>query len=217
VSKFIVVLATGRTGVSPVPEGHCEGIARGNLKSMKNLSLANIIHDYWQDRALRRKALIVMVLAVLYILIIPGLIWKQSVEKDLSNLSAKYREFSTLAAEYGTLREGVNAIEQKKALTKTNSIAQAMDDITSPLGIKGKVKSIKGTGTKKTIDKMSEESAEIQIEKLNMSELMHLLYKIENAPMILAVKKVAMKKSFETPDLLDVTMTVSLFSSTTTP
>ena len=158
-----------------------------------------------------------MALVGLYILIIPGLVWKQSVERDLSTVTAKYHEFSTLAAEYGTLRESVNAIEQKKTLTKINSIAQAMDDITSPLGIKGKVKSIKGMGTKKTLDKMSEESAEIQIEKLNMTELMHLLYKIENAPMILAVKKVDIKKSFETPDLLDVTMAVSLFGSTTTP
>jgi type II secretory pathway component PulM len=184
---------------------------------MKTSELTTVIHDYWQDRALRRKALILMVLAVLYILIIPGLIWKQSVEKELSILKTKYQEFSILAAEYGSLKENVNAIEQKKALTKINSIAQAIDEIASPLGIKGKVKSIKGTGTKKTIDKMSEESAEIQIEKLNMTELMHMFYKIENAPMILAVKKVTMKKSFETPDFLDLTMTVSLFTSTTTP
>jgi type II secretory pathway component PulM len=184
---------------------------------MKTSELTTVIHDYWQDRALRRRAIILMVLAVLYILIIPGLIWKQSAEKELSILKTKYREFSVLAAEYGILRENVNAIEQKKTLTKINSIAQAMDEIASPLGIKGKVKSIKGTGTKKTIDKMSEESAEIQIEKLNMTELMHMFYKIENAPMILAVKKVTMKKSFESPDFLDLTMTVSLFTSTTTP
>lgn len=105
---------------------------------MKKISLSNVIHEYWQDRTLRRKALIVMVLAGLYILIIPGLVWKQSVEKDLSTVTAKYHEFSTLTAEYGALRESVNAIEQKKTLTKINSIAQAMDDITSPLGIKGK-------------------------------------------------------------------------------
>jgi hypothetical protein len=184
---------------------------------MKTSTVLTIFHDYWQDRALRRKALIVMVLAGLYILIIPGLIWKQSVQKELSNFTAKYHEFSILSAEYGILRESVSAIEQKKTLTKISSMAQAMDDITSPLGIKGKVKSIKGTGIKKTVDKMSEESAEIQIEKLNMTELMHLLYKLENAPMILAVKNVTMRKSFETPNLLDVTMTVSLFTSTTTP
>jgi len=69
------------------------------------------------------------------------------------------------------------------------------------------------TGTKKIVDQMSEESAEIQMEKLNMSELINLFYKIENAPMILAIKKVAIKKSFENPELLDTTMSVSLFSS----
>ena len=184
---------------------------------MKTSTLITFLHDHWQDLALRRKALILMVLAVLYILIIPGLIWKQSAEKELSILKTKYQEFSVLAAEYGSLKENVNAIEQKKALTKINSIAQAIDEIASPLGIKGKVKSIKGTGTKKTIDKMSEESAEIQIEKLNMTELMQMFYKIENAPMILAVKKVTMKKSFESPDFLDLTMTVSLFTSTAPP
>jgi hypothetical protein len=183
---------------------------------MKTSTLITAFHDYWQNQAQRRTALILIVLAVLYILIIPGLIWTQSAEKELSILKTKYQEFSILAAEYGILKENVNAIEQKKTLTKINSIAQAMDEIASPLGIKGKVKSIKGTGTKRTIEKMSEESAEIQIEKLNMTELMHVLYKIENAPMILAVKKVTMKKSFETPDFLDVTMTVSLFTSTTT-
>jgi type II secretory pathway component PulM len=184
---------------------------------MKNSKLFIVFHDYWQDRALRRKAIILMVLAALYILIIPGLIWQHSAEKELSNLKTKYQEFSVLAAEYGILRENVNTIEQKKTLTKITSIAQAIDEIASSLGIKGKVKSIKGTGTKKTIDKMSEESAEIQIDKLNMTELLHMFYKIENAPMILAVKKVTMKKSFETPDFLDLTMTVSLFTSTTTP
>jgi len=51
------------------------------------------------------------------------------------------------------------------------------------------------------------------MEKLNMTELVHMLYKMDNAPMILAVKKVDIKKSFENADLLDVTMSVSLFSS----
>jgi hypothetical protein len=63
------------------------------------------------------------------------------------------------------------------------------------------------------MDQMGEESAEIQIEKLNMTELVHLFFKIENAPMILAVKRVIIKKSFENPELLDVTMAVSLFGS----
>ena len=180
---------------------------------MKFDSLFNLIRDYWQDRASRKKIVIVVVLIGLYILIIPNLLWERTAEKELSELTAKYHEFSTLTDKYRSLRASVNAIEQKRTLTKTNSITQAIGDISLSLGIKEKMKSIKLTGTKKVMDQISEESAEIQMEKLNMSELVHLFFKIENAPMILAVKRVIIKKSFENPELLDVTMAVSLFGS----
>jgi type II secretory pathway component PulM len=180
---------------------------------MKYDSLFTLIRDYWQDRASRKKMVIVVVLIGLYIVIIPNLLWERAAEKELSELTARYHEFSTLTNKYRSLRASVNAIEQKKTLTKTNSITQAIGDISLSLGIKEKMKSIKLTGTKKIVDQMSEESAEIQMEKLNMSELINLFYKIENAPMILAIKKVAIKKSFENPELLDTTMSVSLFSS----
>ena len=178
---------------------------------MKFDSLFTLIRDYWQDRASRKKMVIVVVLIGFYLLIIPGLFWERAAEKELSELMTKYHEFSKLTNNYRSLRASVNAIEQKKTLTKTNSITQAIGDISLSLGIKDKMKSVKLTGTKKVMDQMSEESAEIQMEKLNMSELVNLFYKIENAPMILAVKRVAIKKSFENPELLDVIMAVSLF------
>jgi hypothetical protein len=180
---------------------------------MKFDSIFALIRDYWQDRASRKKIVIVVVLIGFYILIIPNLLWDRAAEKELSEWTAKYDEFSTLTNKYRSLRASVNAIEQKKTLTRTNSITQAIGDISLSLGIKEKMKSIKLTGTKKIMDQMSEESAEIQMEKLNMRELVHLFYKIENAPMILAVKRVVIKKSFENPELLDVTMAVSLFGS----
>ncbi|MGA2332947.1 MAG: hypothetical protein ABSG75_14430 [Syntrophales bacterium] len=180
---------------------------------MKYDSLPTLIRDYWQDRASRKKMVIVVVLIGLYIVIIPNLLWERAAEKELSELTARYHEFSTLTNKYRSLRASVDAIEQKKNLTKTNSMTQTIGDISLSLGIRGKMKSIKLTGTKKIVDQMSEESAEIQMEKLNMSELINLFYKIENAPMILAIKKVAIKKSFENPELLDTTMSVSLFSS----
>jgi len=180
---------------------------------MKIESLVTLISDYWQDRASRNKAVIVMVLIGLYILIIPCVLWEQAAEKELSELAAKYHEFSTLAYKFRSLRESVNAIEQKKTLAKTNSVTQAIGDISLSIGIKEKIKSVKVTGTKKIMDQMSEDSAEVQMEKLNMSELINLFYKIENAPMILAVKRVVIKKSFENPELLDVTMALSLFGS----
>lgn len=178
---------------------------------MKN-KLLNIIQECRENRSTRNKALIVLALAIFTILIIPNLFWKQSTQKDLATVTAKYSEFSSLIGDYKSVKENVTAIEQKKSLTKINSVAQAMEDITVPLGIKAKIKSIKGTGTKKVLDQMTEDSAEIQMEKMNMTELIHMMHKIDNAPMILAVKKVVIKKSFEHADLLDVTMSMSVFS-----
>lgn len=175
-----------------------------------------LLRRYRQDPVFRRKALIVLALAGLYILLLPNLLWERSAERELAALRKKYNEFSALAGEYRSLKESISAIERKKALTKTTSIAQAIGDISQSLGMAGKVKSIKGTGTRKTPNQMSEETAEIQIEKLTVNEMVQLIYKIENAPMILTMKTVVIKKSFENPELLDVTMTVSLFTPAAT-
>lgn len=175
-----------------------------------------LLRRYRQDPVFRRKALIVLALAGLYILLLPNLLWERSAERELSALRKKDNEFSALSGEYRSLKESISAIERKKALTKTTSVAQAIDDISRSLGMAGKVKSIKGTGTRKTPNQMSEETAEIRIEKLTINEMVQLIYKIENAPMILAMKTVVIKKSFENPELLDVTMMVSLFTPAAT-
>ena len=183
---------------------------------MKIDIFSTLLRRYRQDPVFRRKALIVLALAGLYILLLPNLLWERSAERELSALRKKNNEFSALAGEYRSLKESISAIERKKALTKTTSIAQAIGDISRSLGMAGKMKSIKVTGTRKTPNQMSEETAEIQIEKLTINEMVQLIYKIENAPMILAMKTVVIKKSFENPELLDVTMTVSLFTPAAT-
>lgn len=179
---------------------------------MKIDVLPTLLRRYRQDPDFRRKALILLALAGLTILLLPSVLWERAAERELSALRKKQSEFSALAGEYRTLKENISALERKKALTKTAGIAQAIGDISRSVGVAGKVKSIKGTGTRKTPNQMNEETAEIQIEKLAINEMVQLLYKIENAPMIFAMKTVVIKKSFENPELLDVTMTVSLFT-----
>lgn len=179
---------------------------------MRIETISAIIHRYRRDRASRKKALAVAALAGLSILIIPGLLWERAARKDLSALTARHREFTLLAGEYRSLRENVNAIERKRTLTKTSTMAQAIGDIAQSVGIAGKVKSIKGTGTRTVAQRMSEEAAEVQIEKINMNEMIQLMVKIENAPMILTVKSATIKKSFENQQLLDITLAVSLFT-----
>jgi hypothetical protein len=155
---------------------------------------------------------VVSVLSAIYLFLIPSLIWQKSAEKDLFVIQVKFRELSSLVMEYGPIKQRLNAIERRKSLAKTTGITQAINDIASSVGVNGKIKSIKMAATGASLNRLNEERVEIQMEKVTMNEMVHLFYKIENAPMILSVKKAQIRKAFETPERLDITMTLSLFT-----
>ena len=54
-----------------------------------------------------------------------------------------------------------------------------------------------------------EEEADISVEKVTMNEMVNIFYRIENAPMILTVKKASIKKSFDNPELLNISLILS--------
>lgn len=136
-----------------------------------------------------------------------------SLKKKHAALIEQQNELMQLKEQYLTLRDRLDFVESKKSLTKVEGIAQAVDEIFRSLGLSQKVKSVKSTGTwdrKYAI----EEEAEVQVEKVNMNEMANIFYKIANAPMILSIKKTNMKTSFDSPNLLNITMTVSLIKPT---
>jgi len=153
-----------------------------------------------------------LVLIFLCIMIVPAFIFEKKAERELSELQTRLNEFSDLTSEYNKLKEQVSAIEGKRSLSKVRSIIMAADEVLLSLGVKDKMKSIKGVEGRDIGGQMNEESAEVQIEKVTVNELIHIFYKIENAPMLLSIKKVSIKKSFTAPELLDVIMTISLFT-----
>ena len=155
---------------------------------------------------------IFLISVCLYILIVPACFMLRSSEKEMKALNIKYRDMVLLSNDYKTFNEYVNIFEKRSSLTKVTGIGQAMDDISSSLGLRGKMKSIKVIGNTELKGTMNEEMAEIQLEKLNMNELTNFFYRTENAPMMLLIKKVKIKKSFDSPDVLDVTMTAALYT-----
>ncbi len=158
----------------------------------------------------------IMVLAFiilgLFILIVPLLMTAKSASKELDTLKAKQKELASLSREYRTLKENVDFVEQRPSLSQIHGVANALDTISSSLGIKGKIKSVKTVTTREVAGSMTEESAEVLIEKVTLNELVNLFYRIGDAPMILSMKRVSMKKSFENPELLDVNMNLALFT-----
>ena len=118
-----------------------------------------------------------------------------------------------LSSEYSLLKKRINIMERKTSLREMGSVALALDDISSSLRIKDKLSSVKSAGQRDIQDSIKEERAEVIFEKLTLNELVNLFYSVENVPVMIAVKKVNIKKSFENPELLDVTMTIALFTS----
>ena len=184
---------------------------------MKIKKVLSDIRQYLSGRRPSSKILLLSALLGLYILIIPALIWERASSKELSQIKARSTEFSILSAEYRALKEQAGSIEEKSFLTKTSGIAKTLEDVFLSLGVKGKMRSIRGIGGREIKGReikgqLNEETAEVQMEQVNMNELVNILYKLENAPLLLSIQKIAIKKSFDKPDLLDVTMTIALFT-----
>jgi hypothetical protein len=132
-----------------------------------------------------------------------------SAKKAHAGLLAQRTEILALKQDFLSLKSTVDAVEGRKTLTNVQGVAQAIDEIFKPLGLNDKVKSVKSTGVREK-EYGSEEEAEVQVEKVSMNEMANIFYKIENAPMILTVRRTTIKTSFDNPDLLNISMTVTL-------
>ena len=160
----------------------------------------------------RGQILIASLFTGLYVLIIPVLVMERSAGKELEILKTKQKELSVLSREYKLMKENVDFVEQRSTVAQVRGIANAVDMLSSSVGMKGKIKSVKVTGAREIQGSMTEESAEVQMEKVSMNELVNIYHRVNEAPMILSVKRATIKKSFENPELLNITMTVSLFT-----
>lgn len=156
-----------------------------------------------------KRFLIPSSLALALILCIVMINVSVSLRKKNASLKSQRDELLQLKDEYTAVKDRVDAVEGKKSLTKIAGIDQAIDEVFRSLGLSQKLKSVKSIGT---WDKKYgiEEEAEVQVEKVTMNELVNIFYRIENAPMILSISKTNMKTSFDSPALLNITMTVSL-------
>jgi len=159
-----------------------------------------------------RSSIPVAIVLLLFILIIPAFVMQKASRKEVEALKSKRNELALLTTEFSGLKAQVDVVEQKTIPSQPKGIASVLDDIVSSLGIKGKLKAVKGLGSREIKGPMTEESAEVQMEKVSMNELVNIFYRIGEAPVILSVKRATMKKSFENPELLDVTMTIALFT-----
>lgn len=132
-----------------------------------------------------------------------------SAKKENAGLKTGYAELLALKDEHEAVKSLIIAAEEKKSGSKVEGAVQAIDEIFRSIGMERKVKSVKSLGVhEKKFG--TEEEAELQIEKVDMNQMINILYRIENAPMVLSVRKTSVKTAFDNPSLLNITMTVGL-------
>jgi hypothetical protein len=151
--------------------------------------------------------LIAFVLVVMF-----GVHLLSSERKELNHLKEQRKEMMLLKDEFISLRQRINVVESKKNLSNTQGIVQAVDEVFLSVGLKDKVKSVKSTGKREVKDGFEEE-ADIYIEKVSMNEMINIFYRIGNAPVILTIKKAAIKKSFENPELLNISLALTFLKT----
>ncbi|MBI4685025.1 MAG: hypothetical protein HY755_07480 [Nitrospirae bacterium] len=161
---------------------------------------------YFRDR---RILYLSVMLAVLFISAIAVIRIHSSEIKELDSLRGRQKEIVMLKNEFFPLRTRIDALERKKSLTKVNGVVSAVEDIFSTLGLRSKIKSIKPLGSRDVSGEI-EEDAEVTVEKITMNEIVNLFYRIDNAPILLVLKKADIKTSFERPELLNLTIMISL-------
>lgn len=150
----------------------------------------------------------ISLIIILSILIISGLKQLRNDKKELIKLRTQKKEIAEIKNKISYLNQKVAFYNSKKTTRNTAGIIQIFDEIFSSMGLKSKLKSIKNSGSNQTVDGI-EEIAEISVEKVSMNELLNILYRIENAPSLLSLKKIAIKKDFENPQLLNINMVIS--------
>lgn len=149
-------------------------------------------------------------LILLVVFAVYGMNLLSSERRELKLLNDQRKEMLILKDEYVSLKKRVDSAESRKDLSSTQGIVQAVDEVFQSIGLKDKVKTVKSTN-RRDMKEGTEEEAELLIEKVSMNEMVNIFYKIENAPMILTIKKAAIKKSFENPELLNISLTLSFF------
>jgi hypothetical protein len=146
---------------------------------------------------------------ILFVVIaVSGMNLLSSEQRELKLLNDQRKEMLILKDEYVSLKKRIDSAESRKDLSSAQGIVQAADEVFQSIGLKDKVKTVKSTN-RRDVKEGTEEEAELLIEKVSMNEMVNIFYKIENAPMILTIKKAAIKKSFENPELLNISLTLS--------
>lgn len=141
---------------------------------------------------------------LLIIISVTGILLKDKGEKELQYQKKRLIEFRSLMDEYRSLKDELSRTEKR---TGTKALIDEINSLLNTTGIKGKVRSLKQVQKKETPLGTIEES-ELILERLTMNELANILYQIDQSRS-LSVSRINIKRTFESPELLNLTVMLS--------
>lgn len=118
-------------------------------------------------------------------------------------------KFKSLEEEYLRKKAVVDSVAKKAYVSDpTASPIAALERMGSRVGIKELITSLKPLEERQEAG-YTEKAVEVKIEKIDLNQLVSLLYVLENDRELFVVREFSMKGRFENPDLLDVTLKVA--------
>lgn len=160
----------------------------------------------------RKKAYLYAIYIIVPIaLLVAGVTLYGSYNATKKATNAKKRELATMAAlkaDYLGKKAMLDAVSQRAA-TQGESPVAAVEEIAKRTGMKEKVASVKPLEEKNSPG-YTDKPVEVKLQAVDLNHLVNFLYQAEYGPKLMVVRDLSMKARFEDPDLLDVTMRVSL-------
>jgi hypothetical protein len=147
-------------------------------------------------------------LVFLFILAVFLFFQERRSERALASAKEGLSGFNALKNEYAALKADTGELERLVAMSPREGVMGSLENILAGMGLKGKIATLKAAGTRES-EGLIQEEAELTMKKLTLNETINVLYKLENAPMMLAIQGVELKRSF-TGNTIDLTLTAAL-------
>lgn len=174
--------------------------------------MKEVITGFLNKRPDRKKAYLYAIYAVIPLaLLAAGLTFYGSYASVKKAVQTKKKEVAVMASlktDYIGKKTVLDSVSQRAAEAGASPVS-AIEEIAKRTGIKERIASVKPleeTHSPGYIDK----PAEVRLEAVDLNQLVNFIYYAEAGPALMVVRELSMKSRFENPDLLDVTMKVSL-------
>jgi len=125
-----------------------------------------------------------------------------SAQHDLAQLNVSLQEFRDLEKQLQRIKPDSSAAQR--------NLISTVEDATQQISARSQLIYVRPQPDKARGD-LTEEGVEIKLEKLQLHQLVELLYQFDQSGQILKVDQMRIRTRFDNPDLLDTSITLSRF------